>query len=221
MVKYCKNCGSEMEEDSVFCNECGTPVNGKKPNTDYSSAYNPFTKYNITMIRGEKVIKKSEINSACLILPTAVLGIGIVIWFILVIRTIQFTPNMIILGFIFNPLLIFGLIWFIIRYSSYKNTDLILTNKRVFGKCGLISTVQMQTPINMINSVTFKNGLFGKLLGYGTVEISSASTHFGFRFISNGETLYNDIFNQVEIAKEEHIENQAEAIAEAIGRRID
>lgn len=220
MTKYCKNCGNEIEEGSVFCNECGAPVDGGDANTSFGAGYNIFNKYKLNMIAGEKVIRKSEVNAACLILPSIVIAIGILQWLITVIITIRYTPIMLILG-LFNIFTIFGAIWFAVRFIAYKNTDLILTNKRVFGKCGLISTTQMQSPLNMINSVTFKNGLFGKLLGYGTVEISTASTHFRFRFISEGETLYNDIFKQVEIANDEHIEKQAEAIAEAIGRRID
>lgn len=72
----------------------------------------------------------------------------------------------------FGPIVIFsflniftivGLIWFIIRFYGYKTNDLILTNKRVFGKCGLISTTQMQSSLNKIDSVSFSNGLIGKI----------------------------------------------------------
>ena len=74
----------------------------------------------------------------------------------------------------------------------------------------------MQSPLNKIDSVSFSNGLIGKLIGYGTVEIATTSSHFKFRFIRDGHTLYNDIFHQLEInEKEKRVEN-AEAIAKAI-----
>lgn len=129
--------------------------------------------------------------------------------------------SLLIVLILFDPLFIIGIIWLIIRFISYNNTDLILTNKRVFGKCGLISTTQMQCPLNKINSISYTSGLIGRLIGYGTVRISSGATHYKFRFIRDGQTLYSDIFHNFELAEKEKIFENAEAIADAIGRRID
>lgn len=51
--------------------------------------------------------------------------------------------------------------------------------------------------------------------------MATASTMFKFRFIRDGQTLYNDIFNYLEIADKEKLVENAEAIADAIGKRID
>ena len=223
MVKYCKNCGSELEEGSVFCDECGTKFGDSTPqsNVNYKnySAEDPFKNYGIDMIPGERVIRSSQIHIGCLYLPLILMAIGFLVGLINIFISIfsgYFHPI-----FIFSFLNIFfivGLIWFIIRYSGYRNNDLILTNKRVFGKCGLISTTQMQSPLKRIDSVSFSNGLIGKIIGYGTVEIATTSSHFKFRFIKEGQTLYNDIFNQLEISEKEKIEENAKAIAEAINK---
>ena len=223
MVKYCKNCGSELEEGSVFCDECGTKFGDSTPqsNVNYKkySGDDPFKNYGIDMIPGERVIRSSQIHIGCLYLPLILIAIGFLVGLINIFISIfsgYFHPI-----FIFSFLNIFfivGLIWFIIRYSGYKNNDLILTNKRVFGKCGLISTTQMQSPLKRIDSVSFSNGLIGKIIGYGTVEIATTSSHFKFRFIKEGQTLYNDIFNQLEISEKEKIEENAKAIAEAINK---
>ena len=204
---YCKNCGAELEEGSVFCNECGYKLNGKPQNNSI------FNMYDIEMIEGEEIIKKSEINTACLIVPTILTVFGVIIW---IIEMVNLGPYGFVTGLIFNPILIVGVIWLIIRFIAYKNTDLILTNKRVFGKCGLISTVQMQSPIVKIDTVSFSNGLIGKALGYGTIIVSTTSSHFKFRFINNAHELSNYIFHQLEINDKEMIEKQAEAIAKAV-----
>ena len=219
MVKYCKNCGHELEEGSVFCNECGTKFGETTPsvNANSYSSENPFDKYNISMIDGEDVIRHSQIHVGCLYLPLIVMGVGFVFALITIFVSLMagyFYPGMILS--IFNPIFIIGLIWFLIRYSGYKNNDLILTNKRVFGKCGLISTTQMQSPLKRIDSVSFSNGLIGKIIGYGTVEIATSSSHFKFRFIKDGQSIYNDIFKQLEISEKEKIEENAQAIASAI-----
>ena len=223
MVNYCKNCGAELDNDAVFCSNCGASLDGKIPSqSKYSinNPNNPFSLYKLDMIDGEEIIRISEINNACFLAPAILIAIGLIYFFVIVISSSYYMGfNSLFLGIFTNPILIIGIVWFIVRYISYVNTELILTNKRVFGKCGLISTTQMQSPLNMINSVSFNMGLIGKLLGYGTVKVSTASTIFKFRFISDGQTLYNEIFNQLEIANDEMIHKQADAIAEAISKK--
>ncbi len=103
---------------------------------------------------------------------------------------------------------------------GYNTNDLILTNKGVFGKCGLISTTQMQSPLNKIDSVSYSSGLFGKIIEYGTVRISTTSSTFKFRFIRDGQTLYNDIFNQLEISEVESRNLDAKAIVDAMAEKL-
>lgn len=221
MTRYCKNCGSQLEDNAIFCDECGT----KFGETKYTYAKdNPFKSYKIDMIHDEKIIKHSLIHKGCLYAPLTLIAIGLLYWITsMIVLAREFSyynyydPILYFYSF-FNPFIIIGAIWFIIRYIGYTNNDLILTNKRVFGKCGLIFTNQMQSPINKIDSVSFSNGIIGKLIGYGTVIISTTSSVYRFRFIQEGQSLSNDIFNQLEISEAEKIEEQAEAIAQAISK---
>lgn len=141
MVKYCKNCGSKLEDDSVFCNECGTKF-GESSKNNFNSFDNPFTRYNVDMMDGENVIRSSQIHIGCLYIPAIVMGFGFLFGLfsaiIIAWNSYYVSPLIFLMPFV-QPLFILGLIWLIIRYIGYKNNDLILTNKRVFGKCGLIS----------------------------------------------------------------------------------
>lgn len=219
MVRYCKNCGNELEENTDFCTECGTKFGESQPKTTRTiNGTDPFSTYKVDMMPGENIIRSSQIHIGCLYAPLIVIIIGFLFPFLTIMMAIAqgfLYPGALSLIF-FNPIFLIGLVWFVIRYIGYKNNDLILTNKRVFGKCGLISTTQMQSPLNKIDSVSFSNGLIGKLIGYGTVEIATTSSHFKFRYIRDGQTFYNDIFNQLEISQKEKITLQANAIAEAI-----
>ena len=218
MVKYCPNCGEKLEDDSVFCMECGTKIDGNSKSSYAKETINKFSEnvnesfqnlldvYKISMMKDEKIIKRSQIHKGIFIAPI----IFSLIWFLLFL--------MIPIPFMFLIFLL-SLVWLVIRFVAYKNNDLILTNKRVFGKVGLISTTQMQSPLNMINSVAFNNGIIGKLLGYGTVHVVTASTLYKFRFIRDGQTLYGDIFQQLELAEKEKLQEHAEAIAEAISKK--
>ena len=203
MVLYCKNCGTELNDDSVFCDECGTRV-GETASTNSGV----FQSYNIDMMDGEFVIRQSQVHLGCLLLPAIVLFIGV--FFSLLI----FAPLLSLI------IMVVCLIWLIIRLIGYITNDLILTNKRVFGKCGLISTTQMQSPLNKIDSVSYSNGLMGKLIGYGTVKIATPSTTFKFRFIRDGQSLYNDIFNQLEASEVEKRDLDARAIVDAMAEKL-
>lgn len=219
MAKFCKNCGNELEEDASFCTECGFNFeeNQSSSNNSYSNNNNPFKLYNVNMIDGEEIVRSSQIHVGCLYLPGIVMIIGLIFGLFWAISSnlIYFTPGAFLLLFI-NPIFILGLIWFIIRYYGYKNNDLILTNKRIFGKCGLISTNHLQSPLNKIDSVSFSNGLVGKLIGYGTIIIATTSSVYKFRFVGDGQNLANDVFNQLEISQKENMDQQAKAIAKAI-----
>lgn len=214
MQKYCKNCGSELADESVFCDECGTRVGATA-----SRGSTLFQNYNINIMGGESVIRQSQIHSGCLIPPAVLMGFGLMVGFAALINSIghyYFNP---ILD-IFNIFTVVGLIWLVIRLIAYYTNDLILTNKRVFGKCGLISTTQMQSPLNKIDSVSYSNGLIGKLIGYGTVRIATTSSVFKFRFIRDGQTFYNDIFNQLEASEVESRNKNAQAIVDAMAEKL-
>ena len=220
MAKYCKNCGSELSEGSVFCDECGTKADGTASGPINN---NVFSSYKIDMINGEKIIKQSQIHNGCLIPPLVLVGFGFFIGlinFLVLLPSLYYVgPGVLFFGF-FNLFTVIGIIWFIIRFIAYKTNDLILTNKRVFGKCGLISTTQMQSPLNKIDSVSYSNGLIGKLIGYGTVKIATTSSTFKFRFIREGQTLYNDIFNQLEVSEVENRNADAKAIVDAMEEKL-
>lgn len=220
MARYCNNCGCKLEDGALFCEECGTKFGGGGSASSNTSR-NPFNIYKIDMIEGEEIIRNSEIHGGCFIAPGIVLAIGLIYWFWVGLSFMYYSYYP-LEGFfvgLFNPFLIIGAIWFILRIIAFFNTELILTNKRVFGKCGLIRTTQMQSPLSKIDTVTFSNGLMGKLLGYGTVRIATTSSTFKFRFIRDGHTLYSDVFRQLEINDAEMMEKHADAIADAISKK--
>lgn len=219
MASYCKYCGSKLADGAIFCDECGKQIN-KSDNNDSGL----FQSYNIDMMDGEVVIRQSQIHEGCLVLPAVIFGIGILLGLIGFIRYLSisyyyYDPGFVFIIF-FNIFTIVGLIWFIIRYIGYVTNDLILTNKRVFGKIGLISISHMQSPLNKIDSVSYTSGLIGRLIGYGTVEIATTSSKFKFRFIREGQTFYNDIFNQLEASQVENRMENAKAIVDAMDEKL-
>lgn len=109
-----------------------------------------------------------------------------------------------------------GLIWLIPRLIRMFTTELSLSNKRLVGKYGLINTKQMDSPLNKINSISVESGLFGKIFGYATITVNTASTYYVFRDIVQAENFKHNVLEEMDRFDEARIKEQASAIAGAI-----
>ena len=74
----------------------------------------------------------------------------------------------------------------------------------------------MDSPLNKINSVSVENGLFGKIFGYGTLTVNTASTVYTFKNIKQVENFKHVLMEEMERYDEARVREQAEAIAGAI-----
>lgn len=117
---------------------------------------------------------------------------------------------------LFAMCILIGFVWFIKDLIKFFTTKLIITNKRVNGKTGLINTNELDSPLNKINGVQVKQGLFGKIFNYGTVSITTASTVFNFDYIDKPNEFKTILNNQIEKYDDERIEKQAKKLAEAV-----
>ena len=112
--------------------------------------------------------------------------------------------------------ILIALIWIVKDLIKFITTKLIITNKKVNGKTGLINTNELDSPLNKINGVQVKQGLFGKIFNYGTVSITTASTAFNFDYIDKPNEFKNILNNQIEKYDDDRIEKQAKKMAEAM-----
>ncbi len=65
------------------------------------------------------------------------------------------------------------------------------------------------SPLNKINGVQVRQGLFGKIFNYGTVSITTASTVFNFDYIDKPNDFKTILNNQIEKYDDDRIEKQA------------
>ncbi|MBQ6006369.1 MAG: PH domain-containing protein [Selenomonadaceae bacterium] len=64
---------------------------------------------------------------------------------------------------------------FFYRFARYKFDEIVVTNQKFHIRVGLINKEVMSTPLKNINNVTFQQGLFGRIFGYGTVNVHSGA----------------------------------------------
>ena len=145
-----------------------------------------MSKLSENLQRNEEVVLEAKVHWACLIIP------------------------------IITSCLIIGIPSLISRLIAMFTTELSLSNKRLVGKYGLINTKQMDSPLNKINTISVESGLGGKIFGYATVTVNTASTIYIFKCIANAENFKHNVLEEMERFDESRIQEQAKAIANAI-----
>ena len=54
-------------------------------------------------------------------------------------------------------------------------TEIAITDRRVISKTGLLRTEVKVTPLDKVNNVNVKQSMFGNLLDYGDIEVTTAT----------------------------------------------
>ncbi len=71
--------------------------------------------------------------------------------------------------------LVGAIVWIVWRYASWSFQDYILTNRRVMQVEGIINKVSKDSSLEKINDAVLRQGLFGRMLHFGDLEILTAS----------------------------------------------
>ena len=97
-------------------------------------------------------------------------------------------------------------------------TKLCFTNKKVIGKVGLIKTNTLEAPLNKVNNASVEQGLFGKIMNYGTVRIDTSSGTYLFSHICDPNGFKSALMEQIDRFDDERIQKQAETIANSVNK---
>ena len=93
---------------------------------------------------------------------------------------------------------IIGIYWLIRDIISFFTTELIITNKRIKGKTGLINTNELDSQLNKIDGIQVQQNLFGKIFNYGTINIVTTSSVFHYKMINNPNEFKSILNNQID-----------------------
>lgn len=108
----------------------------------------------------------------------------------------------------------------LIVHFKKKTNVMVLTNKRLFARTGLLKVKTLDAPLEKVNSVNTKSSFLGSLLGYANLIVSTSSEQFVAKGIADGATMRMAILEQIEIMKETHIDTVAEKNAQAIAKAL-
>lgn len=116
----------------------------------------------------------------------------------------------------FGFFLFFAVLIMLKPVITMVTTQLIITNKRIYGKVGLINTKTMDVPLNKVNTVAVTSGLGGKIFGYGKLHITCSSGDYNYDLVRNPEVFRVALMEQIDRYDEARIKKQAAEMAAAI-----
>ncbi len=111
---------------------------------------------------------------------------------VLVLLTTALTPGLLrdVFGIVGLVLLLVGLAWLIQIYLSWYAQDYVITNRRVMKVEGILKKRSADSSLEKINDAVLEQSVFGRMLGYGDLDILTANEQSvdRYRMLSQAQT---------------------------------
>jgi len=108
--------------------------------------------------------------------------------------------------------------YFIYKVVERNNNLWAVTNLRVIDEYGVFSNNSKESPLEKINNVAYSQSFWGKMFGYGNVQIQTAAEIGSTTYVAveNPKELKDTITHMQEEYKQHQITKQATELAKAI-----
>ena len=108
----------------------------------------------------------------------------------------------------------------LLEYVSWRHNLWCVTNLRVVDETGFFTRYSKESPLDKINNVEYDQTIWGRLFGFGNVDIQTAAElgETKYQLIHHPKLLKDTITHAQEEYKKMQITNQANQLAEAIAR---
>jgi uncharacterized membrane protein YdbT with pleckstrin-like domain len=95
-----------------------------------------------------------------------------------------------------------ALLLFLLVLIAYLNSQIMLTNKRLIYRSGFLARAAGELPLENVEAMFISEPLLGRLLGYGTVAVSTlGGLQFPLRFIGKPQVFHAVLQRAVADAK--------------------
>lgn len=110
------------------------------------------------------------------------------------------------------------IVYLIYKFIEWRNNIWAVTNFRVIDEFGVFSYTSKESPLDKINNVSFSQNIWGKIFGFGDVQIQTAAEIGStiYRKVSKPQKLKETITQMQEDYKNIQIKKHAAEIADAI-----
>ncbi len=133
--------------------------------------------------------------------------IAAVVLVLLVTQLAPNTPQLVrdIFSWLGLALLLIGLAWLVYVYGQWFNQDYLITNRRVMKVEGILKKRSADSSLEKINDAVLEQSVFGRMLGYGDLDILTANEQSvdRYRMLSQAQTFKRTMLEQKHALEQE------------------
>ncbi len=98
-------------------------------------------------------------------------------------------------------LVVFCLLWFVLRYAKWVTTNFVVTTDRLVYRVGVVAKSGIEIPLERVNTVFFSQTIFERMLGAGDLSIESGGETGKQTFgdVRKPSAVQNEIYRQMEL----------------------
>lgn len=188
---FCPNCGKKVYSNDNFCRYCGTCLSNQEQETEVFEDKNYQTLIHDN--EDELVLYEVKKHSASLFWAIILIPFFVFYFWTIFLNTYSFfswVVVFVVLGFIIYPAM------------RYKSDKIVITNKFVHIKSGVLNPIETDIPLNSLDCFEISQGAFGKMFGFGLLTVLSDSGRIEYGYIEAPEDFQYIIDNPERFIKE-------------------
>jgi uncharacterized membrane protein YdbT with pleckstrin-like domain len=144
--------------------------------------------------------------------PATLILLGAVIFGVLVLQ-VDFDP----LRYLAIFVILGALGYWVSRFAKWFTSHFVLTSDRLIYLHGVVARSGTEIPLDKVNTVFFRQSIFERIFGLGSIKVESASEtgSTNFDFIRKPSKVQNAIYHQIEANQHRDIDRMASAVGDA------
>ena len=149
---------------------------------------------------GERVALRSRQHLLATVIEGRVPWVLLLLALVLVVLDLSLEPGTLrdLFGLLGLGLLLVALAWLAFIYLQWMNQDYLVTNRRVIKVEGILNKRSADSSLEKINDAVLQQSLFGRMLGYGDLDILTAAEESvdQYRMLSQAQTFKRTMLDE-------------------------
>jgi hypothetical protein len=149
---------------------------------------------------GERVALRSRQHLLATVIEGRVPWVLLILSFVLIALDLSLEPGVgrDLVGLLALGLLLVSLAWLAFIYMAWFNQDYLVTNRRVIKVEGILNKRSADSSLEKINDAVLQQSIFGRMLGYGDLDIMTAAEESvdRYRMLSQAQTFKRSMLDE-------------------------
>ncbi len=149
---------------------------------------------------GEQVALRGRQHLLATFIEGRVPWVLLILSLVLLVLDLQLEPSIWrdLFGWLGLALLVIGLVWLAQIYLAWYSQDYLVTNRRVIKVEGILTKRSADSSLEKINDAVLEQGVLGRMLGYGDLDIMTAAEESvdRYRMLAQAQTFKRTMLDE-------------------------